>query len=107
MASKQVIDKSFEFEREVRDFARRLWRIEPGSGHAVIIDNRERDGVFVCDGITNYIEITASTRLDPIKEQCHENGSISAKRDRKGETRQTLDNHTARTDGGPILMCER
>lgn len=54
------------FEDEVRRIARALW--PSASGGAVIINGRERDGVFDDGELVHIIEATVSRKLEKIKE---------------------------------------
>lgn len=56
-----------EFENEVRRIARSLWPSAQYQG-ASMIDNRERDGVFITDECVHLIECTVSRREDKAKE---------------------------------------
>lgn len=48
-----------QFETDVRNIARQLWRTDTYGG-AITIEGRERDSVFVTEEVVHYIEMTTS-----------------------------------------------
>jgi hypothetical protein len=65
MKKEDISDR--EFEDQVRRIARSLWPSAQYQG-AAMIDNRERDGVFITEECVHLIECTVSRREEKARE---------------------------------------
>jgi NACHT domain len=71
-------DEERDFENEARRVARALWPEARYSG-AVLVDGRERDGIFETEECIHLLEATTSRRLDKAKEDVGKLAALATK----------------------------
>jgi hypothetical protein len=79
-------EENERFENEVRRIARQLWPGTQFSG-AIIVDGRERDGVFETDECFHLLEATTSRRKEKAQEDVGKLVGLAPKLQRKTATK--------------------
>lgn len=79
-------EENEHFENEVRRIARQLWPMAQFSG-AIVVDGRERDGVFETEECFHVIEATTSRRKEKALEDVRKLVGLAAKFQRKTVTK--------------------